>query len=43
VAEHSAESDHWIKFHETDILIKMSGYMDQLVKEVIEVKSYLDN
>jgi hypothetical protein len=43
VAEHSTPSGHWIKFQETEVLAKISGCMDQLVKEAMEIKLYLDN
>jgi hypothetical protein len=43
VAEHSIESGHRIKFHETIVLAKTLGYMDQPVKEATEIKLHLDN
>jgi hypothetical protein len=42
VAEHSTESDHQIKFHEARILAKTSGYMDELVRETVDIKSHQD-
>jgi hypothetical protein len=42
VAEHSIESGHWIKFHEIEALDQISGYMDQLAKEAIEIKLHLN-
>jgi hypothetical protein len=38
VAEHSTESGHSIKIHETEVLAKTSGYMDPLVKYTKEIK-----
>jgi hypothetical protein len=43
VAEHSIESGYRIKFHETEVLAKMSGYMDRLAKEVTEMKLHPEN
>jgi hypothetical protein len=43
VAGHSIKSSHQIKFHETKVLARSSGYMDQLVKEATKLKLHLDN
>jgi hypothetical protein len=43
VAEHSTDSGHWNKFQETEVLAKTSGYMDQLVKDVREVRLHPNN
>jgi hypothetical protein len=43
VAEHNIESGHWIKFCETKIPAKTSGYMKSLVEEPIKIKLHLDN
>jgi hypothetical protein len=43
VAEHSIELDHWIMFHETEVLAKTSGHMGGLVKEATEIKLHPDN
>jgi hypothetical protein len=37
------ESDHRIKFHETEVLSKTPGYMDRLVREATETKLHPDN
>jgi hypothetical protein len=37
VVEHTNESGHRVEFRETEILAKISGYMDQLVKEATEI------
>jgi hypothetical protein len=38
VAVQSTELDSWIKFQEMNMLAKISGYMDQLVKVVTEIR-----
>jgi hypothetical protein len=39
VTEHSTQSGHWIKFQQTEVLAKASGYMDQLAKkEATEIR-----
>jgi hypothetical protein len=43
VAEHSNESDHQIKFQDTEVLAKTSGYTDWLVKGAIEIKLHPNN
>jgi hypothetical protein len=43
VAEHSIESSHWIRFHETEVLAKTTGCTDRLVKEAIAIILHLDN
>jgi hypothetical protein len=43
VAEHSTESGHRIKFHETEGLAETSGYMERLVKEAIEINLNPEN
>jgi hypothetical protein len=43
LAEHSIESGHWIKFHETEVLAKTSGHMNWLLKEATEIKLHADN
>jgi hypothetical protein len=39
----STESGHRIKFHESQVLPKTSGYMDWLVNEAIEIKLHPEN
>jgi hypothetical protein len=43
VAEHSTEAGHQIKFHETGVPAKTSGYMDRLVDETVEIKIHPHN
>jgi hypothetical protein len=43
VVEHSTESSQRIKFHETEVPTKTSGYMDTLVTEAIKTKLHPDN
>jgi hypothetical protein len=43
LAEHSTEPGYRIKFHETKVLAKTSGWMDRLVKEATEIKLCPDN
>jgi hypothetical protein len=43
VAEHSTESGYQIKFQETKVLAKTSGYTDHLVKEATEIRLHLNN
>jgi hypothetical protein len=43
VTEHSTQSHHWIKFPETEVLAKASGYMDQFAKEATETRHELNN
>jgi hypothetical protein len=38
LTELSTESGHRIKFDETEVLAKTSGYMDRLVEEATEIK-----
>jgi hypothetical protein len=42
VAERRIHSGHRIKFHETEVVAKISGYMDRLVKEAIAIKLHPD-
>lgn len=35
IMEHSAECGHRFKFQDTEVIAKMSGYVNQLVKELI--------
>jgi len=37
MAEHSINLDHCIQFHDISILAKKSGYMECLIREVIEI------
>jgi hypothetical protein len=43
VEEHNTESGHWIKFHETEMLAKTSGYIDRFVTASTEIKLHLNN
>jgi hypothetical protein len=43
VTEHSTESGHRIESPETKVLAKTSGYMDELVRETVDVKLHPDN
>jgi hypothetical protein len=43
VAEHSIESSDQINFKDTEVLAKTAGYVDQLVKEGIEIWLYSNN
>jgi hypothetical protein len=38
VAEHNVGIDHLIKFLESEVLLKTSGYIDRLAKEVTAIK-----
>jgi hypothetical protein len=42
-AEHSTDSGHQNKFQETKVIAKTSGHMDQLVKEVAEIRLHTNN
>jgi hypothetical protein len=43
VAEHRFETGHTIDFNNTSILDKATGYMDQMIKEAIEIRLYPNN
>jgi hypothetical protein len=43
VAEHSIEAGHNIDFNNITILEKVTGYMDCLVKEAIEIRLHPNN
>jgi hypothetical protein len=43
VAERGIESGHRFKFHETEVVARISGYMDRLVKEPITIKLHPDS
>jgi hypothetical protein len=43
VAEHSTETDQWIRFQERKTLAKMKGHMDLLAEKSTEIKLLLNN
>jgi hypothetical protein len=43
VAEHSIEAGHNIDFNNITILDKVTGYMDRIVKEAIEIRLHPNN
>jgi hypothetical protein len=43
VAEHSIKAGHIINFKNTTILQIITGYMDRLVKEAIEIRLHPNN
>jgi hypothetical protein len=43
VGEHSTESGHQIKFRDTEVLARISGVMEELVKLAMEIKLHADN
>jgi hypothetical protein len=38
VAEHSVDLEHYIKFHNTSVLVTKTQYMDRIVREAIEIE-----
>jgi hypothetical protein len=42
MAEHGAEADHWIEFHQTGVTAKTSGFMDRLVREAMKIMLHPD-